>query len=161
MNWLDIVLIVALGLSILMGLWTGLVRMIFMLIGVIVGMVLAGAYTDGLADKCTFFNNVTTAHIFAFIVIFLGTIIVASIIGMLIRNMLKNVGLGLIDRVGGAVLGVVVSAIFFGGILAMYLQYVGPTNIITTSPVAGFLVDKFGIVLGLLPSQFDNIQYYF
>jgi membrane protein required for colicin V production len=113
MNWLDIVLIVALGLSILMGLWTGLVRMIFMLIGVIVGM------------------------------------------------MLKNVGLGLIDRIGGAVLGVVVSAIFFGGILAMYLQYVGPTNIITTSPVAGFLVDKFGIVLGLLPSQFDNIQNYF
>ncbi len=161
MNWLDIVLIVALALSLLMGMWTGLIRMLFSLIGMIVGLLLAGAYGDALADKCTFFGDPNTAHIFAFIVIFLGTIIVASIIGSLIRMALKNTPFGIIDKIGGAILGLLSGAIFIGAILAMYLKYVGPSEPIISSPVAAFLVDKFGIVLGLLPAQFDTIKSYF
>jgi membrane protein required for colicin V production len=161
MNWLDIVLIVALALSLLSGLWTGLIRMLFSIIGVIVGLLLVGAYGDALADKCTFIGDPNGAHIFAFIVILLGTIIVASIIGSLIWMALKNTPFGIIDKIGGAILGLFWGAIFIGAILVMYLKYVGHPDIITSSPIAAFLVDKFGIVLGLLPSQFDSIKSYF
>jgi membrane protein required for colicin V production len=160
MNWLDFVLIVALIFSLLMGLLSGLIRVIFMLVGVIVGMLLAGAYTDSLADKLTFMDA-GGAHLMAFLIIFLGTIIVASIIGSIIRMALKNTPFGIADKIGGAVLGLISGAIFIGGILAIYLKYVGPADVIVTSPVAGFLTDKFGIVLGLLPAQFDSIKSYF
>jgi membrane protein required for colicin V production len=143
-----------------MGLWAGLIRQLFSLIGMIVGLLLAGAYGDALAEKCTFFDP-NTAHIFAFVVIFLGAIIVASIIGSIIRMALKNTPFGIIDKIGGAVLGLLSGAIFIGAILAMYLKYVGQPDVITSSPVAAFLVDKFGIVLGLLPAQFDSIRSYF
>lgn len=160
MNWLDLVLIVFLVLSLLIGLWYGLIRMAFMLVGVIVGMLLAGTYADSLADKFTFMDA-GGAHTLAFFIIFLGTIIVATVIGALIKMMLKNTPLGIADKIGGAVLGLLVGAIVIGGILAIYLKYYGPAQIIVTSPTAGFLVDKFGVVLGLLPDQFDIIKGYF
>ena len=160
MNWLDIILIVALALSVLSGLFSGLIRVLFSLIGVIVGLLLAGVYTDSLADKLTFMDS-NGAHILAFLIIFLGTIIVATIIGALISMLFKNTPLGVLDKIGGAILGLLVGAIFIGAILAIYLKYVGQPTIITSSPISAFLVDKFGIVLGLLPSQFDTIKNYF
>jgi membrane protein required for colicin V production len=160
MNWLDIVLIVALALSLLSGLWSGLIRVLFSLIGVIVGIMLAGAYADGLASKLTFLDA-NGAYLMAFLIILLGTMIVATILGALIRMLLKNTPLGIVDKIGGAILGLLSGAIFIGAILAIYLKYVGHPDIITSSPIAAFLVDKFGIVLGLLPSQFDAIRSYF
>jgi membrane protein required for colicin V production len=160
MNWLDIVLIVALVLSLLIGIWYGLIRMLFTLAGVIIGLLLAGVYADSLADKLTFMDT-SGAHMLAFLIILMGTIIVASILGVLVKMLFKNTPLGIADKIGGAILGLLVGAIFIGGILAIYLKYVGPEQIIVTSPTAGFVVDKFGIVLGLLPSQFDTIKSYF
>ena len=160
MNWLDIVLIVSMVIMILMGLWTGLIRILFSLAGVIVGILLAGAYADSLADKLTFMDA-SGAHMMAFLIILLGTIIVATILGVLVRMLLKNTPLGVVDKIGGAVLGLLSGAIFIGAILAIYLKYIGPSEPITSSPVAAFLVDKFGVVLGLLPSQFDTIRSYF
>jgi membrane protein required for colicin V production len=161
MNWLDIVIIVGLILSVLMGFWSGLIRVLFLLAGVIVGILLAGAYSDSLADKLTFFNNPTAQHVTAFVIILLGTIIVFMILEFIVKRFIKFAKLGLLDKVGGSILGLLVGAIFIGAILAISLKYVGPTEIITTSPLASFLVDKFGIVLGLLPDQFDTIRSYF
>jgi membrane protein required for colicin V production len=35
------------------------------------------------------------------------------------------------------------------------------TSLITDSKFAGFFLDKFPLVLGLLPSEFDNIRNFF
>jgi membrane protein required for colicin V production len=162
MNWLDIVLIVGLLVSALMGFFSGLIRILFMLAGVILGIFLAGLWADGLASKLTFISDPNIAHVTAFVIILLATMIVFMILEfVIIRLIIKSKTLGVIDKVGGSILGLLVGAIFMGAIMAVELKYFGPNPLITSSPLASFLVDKFGIVLGLLPSQFDIIRGYF
>jgi membrane protein required for colicin V production len=162
MNWLDIVLIVGLVASVLMGFFSGLIRILFMLAGVILGIFFAGLWADGLASKLTFISDPGTAHVTAFVIILLATIIVFMILEFIIvRLILKSPILGVIDKIGGSILGLLVGAIFMGAIMAIELHYFGPNTLITSSPLATFLVDKFGIVLGLLPSEFDSIRAYF
>jgi len=162
MNWLDIVLIVGLVASVLMGFFSGLIRILFMLAGVILGIFLAGLWADGLAGKLTFISDPGTAHVAAFVIILLATIIVFMILEFIIvRLILKSPILGVIDKIGGSILGLLVGAIFMGAIMAIELKYFGPNTLITSSPLATFLVDKFFVVLWLLPSEFDSIRAYF
>jgi membrane protein required for colicin V production len=160
MNWLDIVIIVALILTIVMGLWSGLIMVLFLLAGTIVGILLAGAYADALGSKLTFLDA-GGAHMLGFLIILVGAIIVATILGSLLKMIVKSAVLGVVDKVGGAILGLLVGAIFIGAILTICLKYLGPSDAITSSSLAGFLVDKFGVVLGLLPAQFDSVRSYF
>jgi membrane protein required for colicin V production len=161
MNWLDIVIIVGLVISLLIGLKMGLIHVLFLLVGVIVGVILAGQYSGSLAAKLTIIPDAGIAGIVAFIIIMVATLLVAMLLAFIIRKIFKAALLGWLDRVGGAVLGVLMGAIFIGAILAMWLRFVGNVDAITGSALAKFLVDKFGIVLGLLPSEFDGVRSFF
>jgi membrane protein required for colicin V production len=161
MNWLDIVIIIGLIISLVNGIQQGLIKVLFSLAGGIIGVVLAGRYSDALAEKLSFISDINIAGIVAFIIIVIATLIVATILGIIVKKIASAVLLGWLDKLGGAVLGVVMGAIFIGAILAMYLRYEGPTDVITSSALATFLLDKFWVVLGLLPDQFDYIRSYF
>ncbi len=155
MNWLDIVIIVGLVISLVTGIQQGLVRIAFSLAGGIIGVVLAGRYSDGLGEKLSFISDPGIARIVAFVIIIVATLIVASILGMIVKKIVHAVLLGFVDKLGGAVIGLLAGAIFIGAILAMWLVYgSGGQDIIAGSSLARFLLDKFGIVLGLLPPDF-------
>jgi membrane protein required for colicin V production len=161
MNWLDIVIIIGLIISLIMGLRSGLIMMLFMLAGTIIGLILAGQYSDSLALKLTFISDFNIAGIIAFLIIFLGTLLVAWLLALLVQRITKFALLDWLNRVGGAIFGLLLGAIFIGAILAMYMRYMGNSETITGSPLATFLINRFWVVLGLLPSQFDHIQSYF
>ena len=162
MNWLDIVIIVGLILFLIMGLRAGLIKVLFLLAGVIIGVVLAGRYSDSLAMKMTFISDYSIAGIVAFIIILLATIIVALILAFIVQKIVHWVLLGWLDNLGGAIIGLLLGAIVIGAILAMWLKYgEAGIDVITGSVLAQFLLDKFGIVLGLLPAEFGVIHYFF
>ncbi|OGN95822.1 MAG: hypothetical protein A2Y89_01860 [Chloroflexi bacterium RBG_13_51_18] len=162
MNWLDIVIIIGLVISVFSGIQAGLIKVLFTLAGGIIGVVLAGRYSDGLADKLSFISDYGVAGIVAFIIILVLTIIAAMIIAFIVKKIISAVLLGWVDKLGGAVIGLLTGTIFIGALLAMWMKY-GPSgfDIITGSGMANFLLDKFGIVLGLLPSEFEVIHYFF
>ena len=54
-----------------------------------------------------------------------------------------------------------VGMIVCGALLTVWLRWWGPTDIITESGIAAFLVDQFPVVLGLLPSDFDSVREFF
>ncbi len=161
MNWLDIVIIIALIMGGFMGFRAGLIKMLFVLVGVIIGVVLAGQYGDSLAMKLTFISDAHTAGIAAFIIILLATIIVASILAFIVAKITHWALMAWLDKLGGIVFGLLLCAIFIGGLLAMYLRYMGSSDTVTSSPIANFLINKFWVVLGLLPSEFSHIKSYF
>ncbi len=161
MNWLDILLIIGLILSLFMGLKAGLIKVLFILAGVIIGVVLAGNYSDGLAGKLSFISDPGIAGVVAFVIILLATLIVAIILALIVQRIVKWVLLGWLDAVGGAVIGLFLGAIFIGAILAMWLKYQGGVDVISGSALANFLLDKFGIVLGLLPAEYAGIHLFF
>jgi membrane protein required for colicin V production len=161
MNWLDIVIIIVIVISIFMGLKAGIIKVLFMLAGGIIGVVLAGRYSDSLASKLTFISDPNIAGIVAFVIIILAVMIIAMILAMVIKKIVSAVLLGWVDHLGGAVLGLLVGAIFCGAVLAMWIKYQGLSDAVTSSALANFLLTKFTIVLGLLPSEFQSIKDFF
>ena len=161
MNWLDIVILVVLVISVFSGMRAGIIKVAFTLAGGIIGVVLAGRYSEGLADKLTFISDSGIAGIVAFAIILIVVMVVATVIAFIIKKIASAVLLGWVDKIGGAVVGLFVGAIFVGAVLAMWLKFQGGNDVITDSALANFLVDKFGIVLGLLPSEFQSVQDFF
>jgi membrane protein required for colicin V production len=160
MNWLDIIIIIALIVPIFTGLMQGLIKAALSLAGIIVGVVLASNFYEDFAGVLGFISNEDVANIVAFIIILVLVFIIANVIAFFLRATIKALTLGWVDRAGGAVFGFVMGAILISALLATIVKFFGE-GIVTDSALAGFLLDKFPIVLGLLPSQFDSIREFF
>ena len=160
MNWVDIVIIIYLVLSVISGFVQGLIRTVFSLVGMVVGILLASHFYLQLGNVLTFISNKDWANIVAFVVILLAVMGVAALIAWLLRTLIKSVMLGWIDKLGGAVFGLILGALSVGAFLAIIVRYTD-ASVITESKMAGFFLDKFPLVLKLLPSGFDQIRSFF
>jgi membrane protein required for colicin V production len=161
MNWLDIVIIVVAVLLGLAGLRQGIIRTVFGIAGLIAGIVLAGRYYDELA-ALLFPSGATWAHIAAYVIILLATLLVAGLVGWLIARLVHFAMLGWLDRLVGFILGVVIGGLICAAIIAIVGKYYpGAEAVISQSGLARFLMDGFPLLLALLPSEFDFISDFF
>jgi membrane protein required for colicin V production len=161
MNWLDAVIVIVLIISAIGGLASGLIKTVFSLAGIIVGVVLAGRLHNGLADHLSFISNENAAHIVAFIIIFLIVIIIATILGAIISKIVSAMFLGCINRLAGAAFGAIAGCFFMAAILAIWVKYAGENSAVAGSAIAPFLLERFPQVLALLPSEFDVVRRFF
>lgn len=160
MNWLDIAVLVILGVSAFNGLRQGLIKTALSLAGLIIGIILAGQFYQQLAGLLAFIPNEDIANIAAFILILVGVMVIASILARLLKFAVSVVLLGWVNRLGGAVFGLVLGAIFLSAILATWAKFFGSDSI-SESFMAAFLLDKFPLILALLPAEFDAIRDFF
>lgn len=160
MNWLDIVIFIILGISVFSGLKQGLVTSVLSLIGFILGIVLASNYYQKLGNVMGFISNEGAANIIAFIIIIGVVMVVAAIIAGILKTILKVIMLGWVDHLGGAFFGLIASVLTISALLAIIVKYTG-SSIIAGSALAGFFLDKFPIIMGFLPSEFDVIRDFF
>lgn len=159
MNWLDIVILVIIAIPTFIGLRVGIVKTLLILVGGIVGIVLAGRFSTQLGDAI---SSEPWANILAFAIILLAVLLIAAVIAKLIKWVLSAILLGWVNRLGGAILGFVLGAFFCAAILTMWVNFQGSAgDTIKGSPLASFLVDGFPFVLGLLPPEFDGVQEFF
>jgi len=161
MNWLDILIIVILVISAFSGLVNGLVKTLFSLAGLIVGLLLAGHFYVSLADHLGFISSENAARIAAFLIIFFAVLAVATVLGWLFTKLISALLLGWLNRILGAVAGVVMGAITIGALLALWVHFMGSSDTFQNSALAKFLLDKVPIVLGLLPGDFGGVKDYF
>lgn len=160
MNWLDIVIVIIMGISVFSGLKQGLVTSVLSLLGFIVGIVLASNFYKQLGNVMGFISNENVANIVAFIIIFAVVMVIAAIAAGVIKTILKAIMLGWVDHLGGAFFGLVASVLTVSALLAILVKYTS-SSIITESALAGFFLDKFPIIMGFLPSEFDTIRDFF
>lgn len=161
MNWLDIVLLVLLAIAAFLGLRIGLIKAALSLAGLIVGVILAGRYYGSLAQHLGFIPSDGVAEVVAFIIILLVVLIIALVLALLLKWATSAIMLGWVDRLGGAIFGLLWGAILYGALLAMWLKYVGGAEVITESAVASILVKSFPLVLALLPQELDAVRSFF
>jgi membrane protein required for colicin V production len=161
MNWLDIVIIVLLILSVIGGIINGFIKALFGLVGLIVGVILAGRFYVALADHLGFISDANTARIVAFIIIFAAVSIVAALLGMIFTKIVSAIPLGWVNRLLGGVLGLFTGAISIAALLIILVKFTGIGDFVSNSGLANFLVDKLPIVLELLPKEFETIKQFF
>ena len=160
MNWLDIVIVVAVAISTFLGLRMGIIKAVLSLAGVIVGVILAGRYCVPFSHQLSFIPGEKVAEIVAFAIILIGVMVIAAVLASLLKWAASVVMLGWVNRLGGAAFGLVLGAIFCAAILAIVVKFLGP-GIIVESGLAKVLLDRLPLVLALLPAEFDGIRSFF
>lgn len=160
MNWLDVVLIVFLALSVLGGLINGLIRTIVGLAGLVLGIYLAGRYYVAFGNWLPIANE-DIASIVAFAIILIGIMVVAAIVAFFLRRLIGLAMLGWLDRLLGAAAGLVLGGLLCAAGLALLTHFLNIEGTVSQSWLASFLLDRFPVVLGLLPGEFDSVRQYF
>ena len=161
MNWLDIVILVLIVIPVIIGLKKGVVKAAFTVAGMVIGVMLAGRFSDSLGGAMSFIPDPGWAKIIAFAIIIIVVMIIAVVAARLVTKLLKATMLNWINQLGGAVLGLVLGGIFCAAILSIWVQFLGPGETITESALASFLLDKFPFILGLLPDEFEGVREFF
>ena len=161
MNWLDIVIIVAIAIPTFLGFRTGLIKAVLVLAGIIIGVILAGCYYVPLSELLPFISEASVAKVVAFAIILIVVVIIAAVLARLLKWAASVIMLGWVNRLGGAVFGFVLGAIFCSALLAICVKFLGTVGAITESELAAILLDRFPMVLALLPDEFDAIRSFF
>lgn len=91
MNWLDIVLIVAIIGTTIWGLIKGFMRQLMGITAVVAGLILAALYYRGVADILgTVIRNPLLANFLGFMVIFVATLVAGGLLGHLLTRAMKG-----------------------------------------------------------------------
>ena len=161
MNWLDIVIIVVVVIATFWGLRIGIIKAVLSLAGLIVGVILAGRFYVPLSQQLTFIPQVGIAKIVAFAIILVGIMVIAGVLANLLKWAASMMMLGWVNRVGGAVFGLVLGAIFCSALLAIWVKFLGVAGVISESILTAVLLHYFPMVLALLPGEFDVVRSFF
>lgn len=106
MNPFDILILVILAYGLIRGVFRGLVREISSIIGVLGGFYAAYTYYPRLAQwMAPWISNPAYLNILSFIVIFSLVVTIVAILAVVIKYLLNIAYLGWIDRIGGALFG--------------------------------------------------------
>ena len=161
MNWLDIVIIVILVASIFIGGKTGLIKSLLSLVGLVVGINLAGRYYLTLAEQLTFIPQEKVSHIVAFAIILIGVMVVAALAGWLLTKIVSAVMLGWVNGLGGMAFGLVMAVLSVSTLLAIWVKFFGMNQVVSNSGLASLLLNQLPVILALLPPDFDVIRSFF
>ena len=112
MNPFDILIIILLVVTLVRGVFRGLVKELASIIGVLGGFYAAYSYYAHLAQPLgKWIPQAGWANIAGFVLLFIGVYLIVSILGVVIKYLLSIAFLGWVDRLCGAIFG------FFKGVL--------------------------------------------
>ena len=162
MNIVDIILLILLVPPALLGWKFGLIRSVLGGVALIIGIVLASRFYLQLANSVfdrVFQQNV--AIVLSFVVIFVFVFGTMGIVIVRLDNLVTASILNWVNKLGGAVFGLLIGGIILGALLVIITKFFGDQDFITESAIASFLVNKFPLVMVILPNSFNGVRSFF
>ncbi len=131
MNYLDIIIGIILILFALGGLRNGIIREAFSLAAFIGGIYGAIKLSDLVGKWLGNLINVSQEwmSVISFIIVFIALALLINWLGGLLANLIESISLGFIDKLGGAVFGVVKGFILVG-VLILLLDFFGIKDVL-------------------------------
>jgi membrane protein required for colicin V production len=130
LHWVDLVILVVVTLSILLSLWRGFAREAISLAGWVLAFVVANLFVDQLASALAgLVSNVTGRYVLAYVVLFVATLMLAGIAGILAAKLMKATGLSVLDRVLGTVFGFARGVILILVLVFVLRQLIPPQDL--------------------------------
>lgn len=151
MNWLDIVLVLILAVTAIVGVFKGLVRQIIGLAAVIAGLVLASLYYDQTAGLFeTFIKNRLLSDFLGFLLLFVAVLVAGALLGHLMTKAMTG-PLAFANRLFGGIFGFL-KAVLICGILVFALVSFGIARpALETSVLAPACLGVTRAVVNLIP----------
>lgn len=156
MNWVDVVIVAILFIGLVKGLANGFVRGLFGLVALVLGIMLAAANYQQVAELAL--TRLPLGEegqaIIAFLLVFVVVLILVGVVGRIISNALKLASLGWLDRLAGGVLGVFMSCLFVAVVLLVVVMAGFHTNGgVRRSQVAPVVISVMDGVVALAPED--------
>tara|TARA_B100000073_G_scaffold42140_1_gene31553 strand:- start:1273 stop:1770 length:498 start_codon:yes stop_codon:yes gene_type:complete len=132
MNYLDIFLIIIIGWGAYNGFLKGLIQELASILGIIFGIYLAKNYYSFLDQKLylLFESEANYLSLISAIIIFLLTIMIFKIVASFLTKFLKLIALGLLNKIIGAIFGVLKSLLILCVIIFVFSKINNVVNII-------------------------------
>ena len=123
MQWLDFLIILILGLSIVWGLKTGLLDVVFMCAGILVGLWLSGRYAGDVGELVNFSAGADAfVSVLAYVFIMSVSAAIFVMTGRVVKS-IANAGTlgtaGMADRIAGLALGLVIGLTLSGALIVV------------------------------------------
>ena len=161
MSPFDYFILTLLIVSSIYGLYRGFIKEVLSLTGLVLSFYLASNFDNSLANIVPIENKSDFLIISAFILIFVSTLILTSLLIKLVSKVLKLVGLSILNRFFGFVFGMARGLMIV--LVILYLNQLIPfINLIDSneSSLIPFLDPIFSFVLEYLPNyQSTNVEY--
>ena len=161
MNWLDVLLLCILAISVVTSFRKGLSRELIGLAAVVLALLL-GIWFYGTAGAflIPFVSSRGVANLAGFFIVFFGVMTLGSLISYAIGRFLRVTGLRLIDHALGAAFGVVrgvlVAVAVITGIMAFSTDAEHPPQAVVHSRLAPYVVDASRVIVGMAPHEFKE-----
>jgi uncharacterized membrane protein required for colicin V production len=107
-----------------------------------------------------FIHSTTISESVAFFGIIVIVMILARLVGAVLHKIVAGIKLGLFDSLLGGIMGLLIGAVVCGALLALWVKYFS-ASAVSGSFMAKILLDRFPLVLGLLPSSFNVVKDFF
>lgn len=108
MNAFDIIVVIILGYTLIRGLFRGIIKELAAIVGVLAGFYAAYNYHSAIARLLsTWIADFPYLKILSFFIVFCAIFFIISILGLIIKYLLNIAFLGWLDRLCGAVFGVI------------------------------------------------------
>ena len=159
MNWLDPVILIALGGFTFTAFRAGLIREVVALVAVVVGVLVAGHYYDDLADDVLLFiKNDKAANAVAFLTLFGSVALLGQLAAFLIKQAVSLLLLGWLDHLAGGAFGLLKGLVLVELFLMFFatFPYLGLEKAIDGSGIAPLFLDNGAALLKLLPGEFNR-----
>jgi membrane protein required for colicin V production len=156
-NWLDCILALIVVASIVTAMMKGFVQELVSLASVLIGLVVAAI---GYTQAATWFDDLTKSHEIAlglgFLVLFVATLILGALIGMLARRLIKTAGIQWFDRFLGGIFGllrgVLICAILLMGMMAFAIK----SAAVQQSVLAPYVTTGTRVIAFVMPANLRN-----
>jgi membrane protein required for colicin V production len=157
MNNLDLTLLIGAGLFVILGVYWGLIRQVLAIVGLIVGVAMAGRFGPSVAAwLSSFIADPDLAGVIGFAAVLLLVSALASLIASLLRIFAGLLFLGWIDHLLGGVLGLAQAVLAGAALLIGMLAFPSPqwSAALEGSALAASLLRVAGSLTALLPAMF-------
>ena len=157
MNPLDWMLAILLTYSVVRAALNGFLREAFSLGGIVVGFLLACWYYRDLAPHLSgLITSPPLALFAAFFVLLGGTMVMAHVIAMILRRGAKTIGLGFMDRLGGAAFGLVRGFLMGMAILTGFAAFLASAPWMRNSLLAPYFLSAAHAVSFVMPADLSS-----
>ena len=155
MNWLDIVLIAIIGISLIRGMQKGFARLGVGMVATILAVLFgAGFYGTAGAFILPFVKRPGLAKFLGFFAVFLVVVIAGALVGSLLAKLFKWIGLSWFDRLMGGVLGFARGVLFCIVLLMAMIAFASsPPASVVESQIAPYLIEASSVLAALTPHE--------
>lgn len=163
MNWLDgVILILVLG-SVATSFSKGLSREIVGLSSAVAALIL-GIWFYGTAGTfvAPYVNSRGVANFLGFVIVFLGVLLLGSLVGRLLSAVLKSAGLSFFDRLLGAAFGALRGLLLAIALVMAILAFTpgasagSPPHAVVHSRFSPYVIDAARVCAALAPYELKN-----